>query len=62
VREARLAPRNTPIQVGEAPRFDASDILERLEGLREVAENALQAAGYLVLTVGAVWLLFRFAP
>jgi hypothetical protein len=27
-----------------------------------LVENVLQTAGYLVLTIGAVVLLFRFAP
>jgi hypothetical protein len=35
--------------------------MERLEAFAPFFEAALQTAGYLVLTAGAVWLLFRFA-
>ena len=46
----------------ESGSVGARQQIERLEGLREAAENVLQAAGYLVLTGGAVWLVFRFVP
>ena len=35
---------------------------ERLDALLPVLENALQAAGYLVLTAAAIVLVFHFAP
>jgi hypothetical protein len=42
-------------------RFDA-DSARSLDRWLPLLENTLTTAGYLVLTIGAVALLFRFAP
>lgn len=46
----------------DAPRTRATTYTDRVDTVLPLIENVLQAAGYLVLTVGAVALLFRFAP
>lgn len=61
-RRSRPRPR-----LGRGVRFDTRDTragahVDRLEALLPLIENVLQTAGYLVLTIGAVALLFRFAP
>ena len=62
MREARLDGR-APLKVGDAsPPIEIRELMERLEALAPFFEAALTTAGYLVLTAGAVWLLFRFAP
>jgi hypothetical protein len=58
VREEKWGANNVEWGLG----LDVDLPAEKLERLRDLAENALQAAGYIVLTLGAVWLLFRFVP
>ena len=33
-----------------------------LEGARELVEAAIQVAGYLALTAGAIWMLYQYVP
>ena len=63
--------RSAPRRLASRPRrrgvqFDVQHVRNartaRFDALLPWVENALQTAGYLVLTIGAVVLLFRFAP
>ena len=70
----RLEPRSGPFCTsGPQPRLRGGTSLRgrgvrtnadvgRLDALLPLVENVLQTAGHLVLTIGAVVLLFRFAP